>query len=92
MLVRVYHEGRRPATRAFGAGSLVPMGNNCDNLPIGKAYSIGVTTYAFSAESAARQAVRLIRARVAGDASPPVKVLIPGELIVREDSSPSALR
>jgi LacI family transcriptional regulator len=61
-----------------------------DNLPIGKAYSIGVTTYAFSAESVARQAVRLIRARVAGDASPPVKVLIPGELIVRESSRPSA--
>ena len=35
-----------------------------DNLPIGKAYSIGVTTYAFSAESVARQAVRLIRARI----------------------------
>jgi LacI family transcriptional regulator len=62
-----------------------------DNLPIGKAYSIGVTTYAFSAESVARQAVRLIRARVAGDASPPVKVLIPGELIVRESSRPSAI-
>lgn len=60
-----------------------------DNLPIGKAYSIGVTTYAFSAESVARQAVRLIRARAGGDASPPVKVLIPGELIVRESSGPA---
>jgi LacI family transcriptional regulator len=57
-----------------------------DNLPIGKAYSIGVTTYAFSSESVARQATRLVRARVAGDASPPVKVLVPGELIVRESS------
>ena len=33
-----------------------------DNLPIGKAYSIGVTTYAFSSESVAHQATRLIRA------------------------------
>ncbi len=57
-----------------------------DNLPIGKAYSIGVTTYAFSSESVARHATRLIRARVAGDTGPPIKVLIPGELIVRESS------
>jgi LacI family transcriptional regulator len=57
-----------------------------DNLPIGKAYSIGVTTYAFSSESVARQATRLIRARVKGDSGPPVKVLVPGELIVRESS------
>ncbi len=57
-----------------------------DNLPIGKAYSIGVTTYAFSSESVARLATQLIRARVAGDTGPPVKVLIPGQLIVRESS------
>jgi LacI family transcriptional regulator len=57
-----------------------------DNLPIGKAYSIGVTTYAFSAESVAHQAARLIRARIAGDMGPPVKVLIPGDLIIRESS------
>ena len=59
-----------------------------DNLPIGKAYSIGVTTYAFSPVTVAHQATRLIRARVAGDTGPPVKVLIPGELIVRESSQP----
>lgn len=57
-----------------------------DNLPIGKAYSIGVTTYAFSSESVARHAVRLIRSRITADLGPPVKVLIPGELIVRESS------
>jgi LacI family transcriptional regulator len=57
-----------------------------DNLPIGKAYSIGVTTYAFSSESVARQATRLIRARLLDPDGPPVKVLVPGELIVRESS------
>lgn len=57
-----------------------------DNLPIGKAYSIGVTTYAFSPVTVATHATRLIRARVSGDSGPPVKVLIPGELIVRESS------
>lgn len=59
-----------------------------DNLPIGKAYSIGVTTYAFSSESVARHATRLIRARLLDNSGPPVKVLIPGELIVRESSRP----
>lgn len=57
-----------------------------DNLPIGKAYSIGVTTYAFSPESVARQATRLIRARLLDPDGPPVKLLVPGELIVRESS------
>ena len=56
-----------------------------DNLPIGKSYSIGVTTYAFSAEAMARHATRLIRARLEGDNGPPVKVLIPGDLIVSRE-------
>jgi LacI family transcriptional regulator len=57
-----------------------------DNLPIGKSYSIGVTTYAFSAEAIARQATRLLRARLLDPAGPPIKVLVPGELIIRESS------
>ncbi len=60
-----------------------------DNLPIGKAYSIGVTTFAFSSEAVARQATRLIRSRRQGNGGPPVKVLVPGELIVRESSRPA---
>jgi LacI family transcriptional regulator len=60
-----------------------------DNLPIGKSYSIGVTTYAFSSEAVARQATRLLRARLQDRAGPPVKLLIPGELIVRESSGPA---
>ncbi len=57
-----------------------------DNLPIGKSYSIGVTTYAFSSEAIARHATRLLKARLIDDTGPPVKVLIPGDLIVRESS------
>jgi LacI family transcriptional regulator len=60
-----------------------------DNLPIGKSYSIGVTTYAFSAEAIARHATRLLRARLHDRIGPPVKVLIPGDLIVRQSSSPT---
>jgi len=58
-----------------------------DNLPIGKSYSIGVTTYAFSAETVAKQATRLLRARLLDAGAPPVKVLVPGELIIRESSA-----
>jgi LacI family transcriptional regulator len=57
-----------------------------DNLAIGKAYSIGITTYAFSAEAVARHAVALLRLRQGDAARPPVKVLVPGDLIVRESS------
>jgi LacI family transcriptional regulator len=60
-----------------------------DNLPIGKSYSIGVTTYAFSSEAIARHATRLLRARLRDSAGPPVKVLVPGHLIIRESSRPA---
>jgi LacI family transcriptional regulator len=60
-----------------------------DNLPIGKAYSIGVTTYAFSSELVAHQAAWLLRARLHDMSRPPIKVLIPGDLIIRESSSPA---
>jgi LacI family transcriptional regulator len=60
-----------------------------DNLPIGKSYSIGVTTYAFSAEAVARHATRLLGARLLNRLGPPVKVLIPGDLIIRESSGPT---
>ncbi|MHC5540852.1 substrate-binding domain-containing protein, partial [Singulisphaera rosea] len=59
-----------------------------DNLPIGKAFAIGVTTYAFSSEALARHAVRVMRARIEDPTADPSKVLIPGTLIVRESSSP----
>jgi LacI family transcriptional regulator len=58
-----------------------------DNLPIGKAYSIGVTTYAFSYETLALHATRLLRARTVDRDAPPVKILIPGELIIRDSSA-----
>jgi LacI family transcriptional regulator len=57
-----------------------------DDLPIGKSYSIGVTSYSFSAEAVARQATRLLRARLLDRTGPPLKVLIPGNLIIRESS------
>ena len=57
-----------------------------DNLPIGKAYSIGVTTYAFSAEAGCAACHAAHPVASPDSSGPPVKVLIPGELIVRESS------
>ena len=57
-----------------------------DNLPIGKAFAIGVSTFAFSSEALASQAARVMRARLDDPSGPAVKVSIPGKLIVRESS------
>jgi LacI family transcriptional regulator len=58
-----------------------------DNLPIGKAFALGVTTYAFPAEAIASQAVRLMRWRSLDPSAPPVKVLVRGDLVIRESSA-----
>lgn len=57
-----------------------------DNLPIGHSFTIGVTTYALAQEDIARQALRLMRERVRQPGQRPVKVHVPGELIVREST------
>lgn len=57
-----------------------------DDLPIGNQFAIGVTTYAFPAERVAREALALLRRRQAQPAAAPVRVVVPGELIVREST------
>jgi LacI family transcriptional regulator len=57
-----------------------------DNLPIGDAFAVGVTTYAFPSEEIARQALVLMRRRIAEPGAKPVRVVTAGELIVRESS------
>jgi LacI family transcriptional regulator len=57
-----------------------------DNLPIGNSFTMGVTTYALSSEDITRQALRLMRERVRQPGQRPVKVHVPGELIVREST------
>jgi LacI family transcriptional regulator len=58
-----------------------------DDLPIGQTFTLGITTYAFPAEAVARQALRLMRERVRDPQAPPVRVAVPGRLIVRESSA-----
>jgi LacI family transcriptional regulator len=57
-----------------------------DDLPIGNLFSLGVTTYAYPSEGIAEQAVRLMRERQKDPARPPIKVVVPGRLIVREST------
>jgi LacI family transcriptional regulator len=59
-----------------------------DNLPIGDSFAVGLTTYDYPAERMAEQAVRLMRERVGGATHPPVRVVVPGELIVRGSTGP----
>jgi LacI family transcriptional regulator len=57
-----------------------------DDLPIGTSFAVGVTTYAFPAEEVARRALRVMRCRLENPADPPVRIDVPGRLIVRESS------
>lgn len=57
-----------------------------DDLPIGNLFTIGLTTYAYPSEGIAEQAVRLMKERLKDLHRPPIKVVVPGKLIVRESS------
>lgn len=57
-----------------------------DDLPIGDSFALGVTTYAPLPDAVAEEALRVMRRRVECPTGPPIKVLVPGRLIVRESS------
>jgi LacI family transcriptional regulator len=61
------------------------------NMPIGESFSIGLTTYAFPALTVAQRAVDLMRWRLAVPEVPPVKFVVPGSLIVRDSTDPTAV-
>jgi LacI family transcriptional regulator len=58
-----------------------------DDLPIGNVFPIGVTTYAYPSEGMAEQAVRLMRERLHDPNRAPIKVVVPGRLLVRDSSA-----
>ena len=60
----------------------------CDDLPIGHQFTIGLTTYSYPSEGMAEQAVRLMRERLKNPGRAPIKVVVPGRLIVRESTVP----
>jgi LacI family transcriptional regulator len=59
-----------------------------NNLPIGDSFSVGVTTYSYPSEEVAEQAFRMMRHRLEHPEAVPVKVIVPGQLIIRDSSDP----
>jgi LacI family transcriptional regulator len=62
-----------------------------DDLPIGNLFTIGLTTYSYPSEAMAEQAVRLMRERLKNPHRRPLKVVVPGHLIIRESSTGAAV-
>jgi LacI family transcriptional regulator len=60
----------------------------CDDLPIGNTFSLGVTTYAYPSEAIVRRALSVMRDRIRYPDEPPVRVMLPGRLIVRQSTQP----
>ena len=54
-----------------------------DDLPIGDLFAPGLTTFDYPAERVAEQAVRLMRERLKEPHRSPVRVIVPGRMIVR---------
>jgi LacI family transcriptional regulator len=79
LMLELFRRGRRVPQDVAVVG--------CDNLPIGQSFSLGVTTYAYPSAELVRQGLRLLRARRDNPSGPPVKVMVPGEFIVRESSA-----
>lgn len=57
-----------------------------EDLPIGDAFSIGLTTYGPNFDAIARRAVHMMTARIESPTAPPARAAIPGRLIVRESA------
>jgi LacI family transcriptional regulator len=57
-----------------------------DDLPIGNQFAIGITTITLPAEDVARHAIRVMNDRIATPTAPPVRVVVPGRMIVREST------
>lgn len=58
-----------------------------DDQPMGQEFTLGVTTYAFPGPELAARAMQVMRERAKNLAAPPIKVLVPSQLIIRESSA-----
>ena len=57
-----------------------------DDLPIGNVFTVGVTTYVMPSKAMAEEALRLMQARQSDPERVPVKVVLSGELVIREST------
>jgi LacI family transcriptional regulator len=55
-----------------------------DDLPIGNAFTVGITTYAVPTLDIARRAVGVMHERIHRPDAPPVHVQVPGKLVIRQ--------
>ena len=62
-----------------------------DNLPLGQEFGITLSSYDYPGEAMADCGVKLMMDRIAQSTRPPVKVHIPGKLIVRESTRTAAV-
>jgi LacI family transcriptional regulator len=58
-----------------------------DNMAICESFSIGVTSYSFPYDLVAQRAADLMQLRLQNPTAPPVKLVVPGELIVRDSTA-----
>lgn len=57
-----------------------------EDLPIGDAFSIGLTTYSPDFEAIARRALQMMAARINAPDASPARIAVPGRVIVRESA------
>lgn len=58
-----------------------------DDQPICQEFAIGVTTYAYPGREIVSRASQVMRERTRNPSAPPIKVLVPSRLIIRESSA-----
>lgn len=61
-----------------------------DDVAFGETFAIGMTTYALPAAEMAREALARMRHRVENPELNPVKITVPGRIIIRESSNPES--
>jgi LacI family transcriptional regulator len=58
-----------------------------DDQAIGQEFALGITTYAYPSRAIADEAIAVMRRRIKDPTAPPIKVVIPSRLIIRESST-----
>jgi LacI family transcriptional regulator len=75
-------------TRGRGVPGNVAL-TGFDDQSIGREFALGITTYAYPSGEIALEAIAAMRRRIKDPAAPPIRVVVPGRLIVRESSAPA---
>jgi DNA-binding LacI/PurR family transcriptional regulator len=58
-----------------------------DDQTIGQEFTLGITSYAYPTIEIAEEAIAVMRRRIERPDAPPIKVVVPSRLIVRESST-----